>query len=236
MNDKASAQPSDPIPDHLRRSFLFAGWRPEALQALARCCRVRSCARGEILFFEKSPCDHLHLLLSGRVQMYRHTEDGREVGLTLVAPGGLVGCAALFLGHAYPASARVVTRRAELLQIEGRRFQALLAEQPTLAGRMIAALAERLMAVTTHLERLSGESSLQRLAGWLLDQPSRPGPRGRRRIQLESSKKAIAESLGMTPETFSRCLRRLAGRRLVAIEARTIDILDPTQLEQILSD
>lgn len=216
----------------LGRHFLFQHWGESQLRHLARFARVRQYRRGEMLFQETDPCAHLLILRAGQVQVFRNTLDGREIALNTIGPGGLVGCAALFVGRAYPASARVVSPKAEVIAIEGDPFLRLLEEEPALARRMIAALAERLTAVASRLESLGSETSPQRVAKWLLEQPSRGQADGRRTVRIEGSKKAVAEGLGMTPETFSRCLRQFSDRGWIEVTGKEIAILNAENLAE----
>jgi CRP-like cAMP-binding protein len=105
----------------------------------------------------------------------------------------------------------------------------MLKRNPELAFRLIGALAGRLAELAGRIESRSGESALQRLAGFLLDQPCRMSSEGSQLVRLPGNKKTCAAELGMTPETFSRCLSRLAeagaihmGRGEIAILAAEV--------------
>ena len=214
----------------LRSHFLFRDWPPELLGRLAGISRVEAHGKGDLLFLEEGRCDHLHALVEGRVQLFRNLADGREMTLNVVAGGGLVGCAALFLEHRFPASARVISPQATLISVAGEPFLRMMDEDRAIARSMIAALAQRLTVVAARVESLTGETSLSRLVNWLLDQPSREAAGQGRCLHLESSKKALARSLGMTPETLSRHLGGLRARGVIAVENREITILDPAAL------
>ena len=103
----------------LKNSFLFRGWPEEELARLGAASHLRAAARGDVLFERGDPCVSLAMLLEGQVQMFRLGDDGLETVLHAIHAPGLVGCAALFLGRAFPASSRVVSASAEFLQIEG---------------------------------------------------------------------------------------------------------------------
>lgn len=223
-----------PLLARLREVFFFRQWPEADLEALVPYVRLERRRRNDILFLQGDSCRWLYVLLSGEVQMFVDHEDGRSVTLHVLYPGALVACAALFLGKAYPASARVMTGEGELLGIEGEAFLALLAQRPDLSQKMIASLAMRIGELAERLESQSAESAEQRLAQWLLDQPSHAVSGGIRAIRIAGSKKSVAAGLGMTPETFSRSLRKLASAGAIGVEGKTIRILNAGCLEDVV--
>lgn len=210
--------------------FLFRGWDPADLGIVVGLAKLSRFEKGETLFMQDDECRRLYVLVSGRVQMYRTTMDGRDVTLHTVAPGALVACAALFLDRTFPASAKVVSSEAELISIDGKAFLDLLDERPDLSRRMVGALSMRLTELANLIESREGSDAQSRLGEWILEQPSRRRPDGAREIRLHETKKSIAASLGMTPETFSRRLRRLSDECIIAVEGDVIVIRDANAL------
>lgn len=209
---------------------LFRGWNAADLTRVAAMSRIVRLRRGSTLFLEGAACDALYLLTDGRVQLYRITADGREVALHEVGKGAVVACAALFLGRSFPANGRVVTPDAELVLVSGNTFLDLLAQRPDLSRCMIASLAMRLSELADRLEQQSTQPARQRLVSWLLDQPSMRGADGSRTVRIEGTKRDLAASLGMTPETFSRMLAQLAANGAITTRGRTITIVNQQRL------
>lgn len=228
--EKSDAHDPAAVIKRLAQHPLFRGWDAADLARVAAMSRVVQPRRGATLFFEGASCDALFLLMEGRVQLYRITPDGREVALHEVGKGAVVACAALFLERSFPANGRVVSPDAELVLVSGAIFLDLLAQRPDLSRRMIAALAMRLSELADRLEQQGTKPARQRLAAWLLDQPSAPGAGGAREVRVDGTKRDLAASLGMTPETFSRMLAQLAAEGAIATRGRTIRILDQKRL------
>lgn len=231
--------PRDAAIQRLKPLFLFKQWSDDDVAAVTRFARIVHRPKGDVLFHQGETCEYLYVLLSGKVQMFRVLPDGREVTLHVLSPGALVACVALFLDKSFPASARVVSRGAELAFLQGGPFLKLLAERPDLSRKIIGALASRITDLADRIESRTAESAAVRLAGWLLDQPSRPGESGGARdhadrvIRIEGSKKSVAASLGMTPETFSRSLRALAEQGVLTVSNKEIILLDTRKLQEI---
>lgn len=227
MRDSA---PTEDLLPQLRELFFFRQWSPEDLAQLAAHVRLVRKRKEQILFLQNEECKWLYVLLRGQVQMFVDSEDGREITLHMLRPQALVACAALFLGKAYPASARSVSSDTELLAIEGDAFLKLLSERPDLSKKMIASLASRISELAARLESHTSENADQRLAQWLLDQPTSKNENGERIIRLTGSKKALSADLGMVPETFSRALAKLSRGGALRVEGKVIVVLDARQL------
>jgi len=220
----------------LKQIFLFRPWPAQDLAALAPRVRFLQKRKDDLLFLQSEPCQWLYVLARGEVQMFVQNEDGREITLHVLHPGALVACAALFLGKAYPASARVISAEAELVAIEGEAFLKMLAERPDLSQKMIAALASRIGELAARLESHTSESAEQRVAEWLLDQPSSLRADGGREIHLKGTKKAAAAELGMTPETFSRSLKKLFDLGAIQVSGKSIWLVDVGVLEEVVGE
>lgn len=72
---------------------LFDGVSEEDARALLDCveARVVTAERGEAVFLEGSPAEHVGVLLEGAVQVQRHDFDGNRIVRAAVRPGELFG-------------------------------------------------------------------------------------------------------------------------------------------------
>lgn len=212
----------------LRSVFLFQQWSDEDLREVAAIAAIRDFTHNHILFHHGTPCRQFYVVLHGEVQLSRLSPDGRETVIHAVGPGEMLACAALFLDRAYPASARVVSGDARLLVLDGARFLEILSRRSDLAFQVIAALSMRISSLAGRIESRAHESAEQRVVSWLLGQAGNG-----HRVSIRSTKKALAEELGMTPETLSRLLAKFRRNGIVEINRREIDILSLADLKQL---
>jgi CRP/FNR family transcriptional regulator len=215
------------IEQALREVFLFKQWSDDDLREVATIAAIRDFDRNGTVFHHATPCRHLYVIMHGRIQLSRLTPDGRETVIHVLGPGELLACAALFLDRGYPATARVISPDARLLVLNGAAFLEKLSARSDLSFRVIAALSTRISKLTGRIESRATESAGQRVASWLLGQPEGG------RIVLKSTKKVLAEELGMTPETLSRVLAKLRQQGVIEVKRREIDILSPAKLKQL---
>lgn len=220
--------PSGNLERILSRLFLFQGWSPADIREIASLSEIKQYQRNDFVFQHGDRCTRLYVVLEGRVQLTRICPDGREVVINAFGPGELLAGAALFLHHTYPASAQVTTNTLILLTIDGTEFLDRLRRRPDLSFRLIGALAARIAALVGRIESQFSESAPHRVGAWLLRQQAAAGTN---RVLLSSTKKAVAEELGMTPETFSRTLSKFRTEGAIETTGREIVILDAEALE-----
>lgn len=212
----------------LRSVFLFQQWSEPDLDEVEAISSIRGFPRDDILFHHGTPCGHFYVVLDGRVQLSRLSAEGRETVIHVIGSGELLACAALFLDRAYPATARVVSADTRLLVLDGARFLEILERRSDLAFRVIAALSMRISNLAGRIESRANESAEQRLASWLLREAGET-----RLVRIPSTKKALAEDLGMTPETLSRLLAKFRREGILKVDRREIEIVSSALLEEL---
>jgi CRP/FNR family transcriptional regulator len=119
-----------------------------------------------------------------------------------------------------------------LVQKEG--ILALLRRQPELALRMLGSMSSHLRLLVGQLEDLTLKDVETRLANWLLKQC--PDPQGQPpvKIELTTTKRLLAAELGTVSETFSRTLARFREQKLLAVKGKTVTVLSPRGLSELL--
>lgn len=190
----------------VRRLPLFAGVKEDQLRHLLAGAVVRRYERNAVLFIEGEPASRFFIVLDGWIRLFRETVDGQDSTIGVFGPGESVAEAAMLDGGSYPVSCGVVAR-ARLLTIPAESFLDHLRRNPELALNLLAAMYRHLRRLVRQVEQLTNQSSVQRLADFLL----RLCPSGEQRAEfdLPLDKALVAARLGMQPETLSRSLARL---------------------------
>jgi CRP/FNR family transcriptional regulator len=89
---------------------------------------------------------------------------------------------------------------------------------------MLAVLSRRLRDFTVQIENLSLKEVPGRLATYLVYLMKEQ--QNDRQVTLIISKGQLASLLGTIPETLSRIFSKMSAQGLIAVDGRTIDILD----------
>ncbi|MDR1044580.1 MAG: Crp/Fnr family transcriptional regulator [Candidatus Adiutrix sp.] len=215
------------LAESIGRAAFFSGLEPELIEQLASIAAAKSYQAGEVVFNEGDPGLGFHLLVEGRVKIYKSSPDGKEQLLHLFGPGEPFGEVAIFLGRGYPAQAQALSDcRTAFFPREA--LRRLISQNPDLAFGLMAVLAQRLTRFAGLLETITLKEVPARLAAFLLDLAG-TGPAA----ELGVSKSQLASLLGATPETISRAFGRLKSAGLISEEKTAIKITDRRRLRQV---
>ena len=126
----------------LAASPLLSALSPRLQEELLAAAEERRLPAQEWLFREGEPGDRLYLVRAGRLRVVSE-RDGRAHVLRLLGPGAVLGELAVLTGAPRSASVQAV-RDAELVEIDGERFQDLLQHSPELGAGLATALAAQI--------------------------------------------------------------------------------------------
>jgi CRP/FNR family transcriptional regulator, anaerobic regulatory protein len=185
------------------------------------------CAQGD------AACD-VFQVRRGVLKVYKMTPDGRRQIVGFLGEGDFLG----LLGEdEYSCSAEAVTD-AIVGRLPGARLERLVERSPGL-GRTLLGLARREIALAREQMLLLGRMSpLERLASFLLRLSRAAEERGENggRLSLPMSRLDIADHLGLTIETVSRCFTRLRKAGVIALpQATEVVVRDGGRLAELAS-
>ena len=217
----------------LRGCQLFAGLPPDDLHNIAAITLVKSLCKGEYLFHEGDPSRGFYIVQRGAINIHRVNAAGKEQVIHIFRAGESFAEATLATEAGYPADARAV-ESSQVLLIQKAGFLALLRRQPDLALRMLGSMSLHLRVLVGQLEDLTLKDVETRLANWLVKRC--PEPDGQRpvSIELNMTKRVLAAELGTVSETFSRTLAKFREQKLVIVKGKTLTVLSPARLSELL--
>jgi CRP/FNR family transcriptional regulator, dissimilatory nitrate respiration regulator len=192
--------------------------------------RLRLFAAGQTLFLQGDPARSLHVVVHGRVKVFKSSPQGRAQTLMIMGPGDPVGEVAALSGESFPATAETL-ETTETFQIPRDAFVELVRSQPEVALRLLAALSARLRAFASLIEDLSLKGVTERLAAYLLSLCPETGTA--HTLELDISKGELASAVGTVPETLSRAFQQLTRAGTVETKGRRVVIKDRALLERV---
>lgn len=209
---------------------LFADLTAEEQAEVAALARPIRRHRGESIHRPGEAVSHLLVVHRGRVRISHVAPNGHEQLIRVLEPGDSVGEASFVTGSRPEDHATALTD-VELCSFDHRDLGALVSRYPDIALRMLRTVTKRLETTERMLADVTSSDVEARLAGYLLDLPTRRG-RGDDglEVRLPLAKKDVASLLGTTPETLSRKLAAFAEQGLITISGRTITVLDAEEL------
>jgi len=208
---------------------LFAGLPAEQMKILARCAHEKNIRAGQVIFTDTQESRGLHLVVWGRVKIFKSTPEGREQTIFVFGPGEPF-CLTALTDQLSPAGAMAM-EDTRILLFPAEVLESVARKEPSLLFNMLLALSRRLKESIDLIESLSLKEIPQRLAAFLVNSLDQQGQDNR--IDLRFSHRELAKIIGATPETLSRVLKRMGEDGILRLEGRAIVVLSRPGLNLI---
>jgi CRP/FNR family cyclic AMP-dependent transcriptional regulator len=207
------------------------GARPGSVDRLAESTHTRRLARGQILFVEGEPAEHLYVVASGRIKVVVTSPRGESLVLRILGAGETLGELAVLDGGPRSAGAEALDA-VELAAIPAPAVLAFLRSEPEAAlgiARDLAATVRRLTGSAADLVFLDLP---RRVAKLLLDAATPPAVI----VDLRRSQGELAAQLGATRQSVNRALGLLHQRGWVHTDpSGSLRIVDRAALDRYAS-
>lgn len=185
---------------------------------------------GEHVFREGDRFDAIAAVRAGTVKTYVIDRNGHEHVLGFHLPGEVIGLDAIDSDR-YPCNA-VALDTVMLCRFSFAQMELLATRVPGLQRQLFRLMSRDIGRAAL----LAGDFTAdQRMAAFLVGFSRRLAARGfsPHRFQLTMARTDIANYLRLAPETVSRVLRRFQQDRLVAVDRRELQLLDPATLQTL---
>ncbi len=203
----------------------FFGKTDEELFGLLKeISHIVTIGKKETLFLEDDEGECMYYLISGSVKLFKTSEEGKEAVIKFVAPGEVFAEILLYLKNRYPVTSMAI-EPSKLLAINAQKLFRLIQKRPELAMMLIGRLAFRSQYLVRMVENLTIASVSERLLNYLRLMETKSNNNS---IELPVPKGELALLLGITPETFSRLLKKLSSEGVIKVDGRKITIINPT--------
>jgi CRP-like cAMP-binding protein len=215
---------------------LFAGFGATELADVARVTQHRRLQAGDVLFHKGDDGSDMYVIASGRLKAFATSADGDDVVFRYMGPGEVIGELGAFVGGKRTANVSAVAP-CELLMIQKRELNPLLKRNPTIAIRLLEALAARLVKLSEALEDNNFRPVSQRLAKCLLALAQRWGersPRGAVRIDLQLHQGDLGDLVGATRESVNHLIRQWRDGHILEMRDGVITIHDLAALQRLV--
>ncbi|MDE4910321.1 cyclic nucleotide-binding domain-containing protein [Methylobacterium sp. 092160098-2] len=184
---------------------------------------------GTILFAQGEVPTFQIVVLSGSVQLFGRSRDGREVLIEVVRAPDLLIPAAVVTASPYLMQGRA-PEPTRFLLIPADAFRDAVERNPHLAKAVLETLAEQFRRMVRQTKNLKLRSAAERVGCHILVLSERQGTPDRAILPYE--KHMIASELGMTRESFSRALKALT-KIGIGVAGQEIVIRDRARLTAV---
>lgn len=218
--------------DFIQRAPLFSELGREEATKLLSGATIRRVPRNTLLFSQGDPADRFFVLLEGKIKLFTAMENGDQGVVEIVNPVRTFAEAAMFASARFPLSAEVI-ETARLAQVNAEPFLKRMAEDSTLAFKMLGVMSRWHRRLLRQISELKLKSPGQRLGSFILSLTE--SVEGSAVVHLPFDKTLIASHVGMKPESLSRAMARLREIGVVC-ERREVTIHDIGALQRFCGE
>ncbi len=203
----------------------------EQLEAMVR--KSKPIAKGAVLFRAGDPLDSLYVVRCGSMRAHLHTECGDEQIVGFFLPGELLGFDALGT-HRHTCTVRALELSSVCILPYGE-LNEICSHVPALQESLMRLIGQEITAEQELLLSINRRQAIGRVAAFLLALSHRYARLhySPKEFRLTMSRFEMGNYLGLTIETVSRAVSRLQQEGLIAVDRRSIRILNLDGLQGI---
>ena len=192
-------------------------------RALSEKAQQRRYGSGEILFYAGERPHSFIFLLEGTLRLYKSDPKGNEYTLHRFTPITPIAEMATIEQHPFPATARFESD-GSVLFIDYHVMKTAIERDASLAFSLMGSLSQKIKQLEKLIETHLVLDATARVAKLIVEHPE----------TFESLKKnRIASQLNMTPETFSRALKKLKKLGLIEASDTAFTILNDSGMRAL---
>lgn len=215
---------------HLRKIPLLAELSELEMARVKSDIRFRQYTKREVVLHKGGSGDGLLFLLGGQLQVVDITEDGRAIGLRMLAPGDFFGEIALINNTTRSASVVAMSDAVVAFLPAGTALH-LFSHAPSVANQMLRYLAQKIQRDSEFRSLLSINNTSRRIYTYLLLM-QKSAPDGGALDNLPTHQD-IANMINTSRETVTRALLALAQQGIVRKDAHRLVIQDLEALQKL---
>jgi CRP/FNR family transcriptional regulator len=218
----------------LDTSDYFAGLSVPAKIALQLVLSYKTFGRRETLYAEGGKAEHLYILISGEVKVYKSLSGGRQQIHKLVSiPGDLIGGEDLFLDTHHSTAESLDVVAVGCLAKEP--LHRIMETHGEVRGTLLRSMARNLNSYVRHISNLGQKKAVERVASYLvfLFQTHRAHHQRSGLLMQSLTRVELADMLGIKRRALIYSLKTLESRKLISLARGGVVIHDMPALARI---
>ncbi len=194
--------------------YLFRHLSEDQLRKLQTISFIKDFRRGELLFYEGEEPKYLYILVEGAIRVYKTDFKGNEITLHYFHPINMIAEVANFEDFPYPATAEFETD-GKVVAIDFDRFKNEFLKDPEVSFNVIKSLAYKIKILNDIIVQNMMMDAVSRVAKFIDEHED---------LFKELKHNKIASLLNITPETFSRILKKFKDQDIIQKKGKDIYI------------
>jgi CRP/FNR family transcriptional regulator, nitrogen oxide reductase regulator len=189
----------------LHKTELFRELGTAAAEDVTQSAMLKRTRVGARLLKQGDRPDHLFCVLDGRFKMTTVSKEGAEKTLRFMEAGDLIGCAAVFKGFPYPATATATTNSV-VAAWSGKQFKDLMRRHPQIAANALTLVGARAEEMLERVREVTTETAERRVAKALIRLLAKSRGDAAANSRIMVSGQELAELSDTTLFTVSRAI------------------------------
>jgi CRP/FNR family transcriptional regulator len=215
----------------VRALSLCSALEPDELEAMDKLARHVSFEKHQTLFSQGEAAESVYNVTAGSVRLFKLLPDGRRQVVGFALPGDFLG---LSMSERNGFSAETLSATSAC-QFPRAPFSDLLDAKPHLLRRLHDMASHELSLAQDQMVILGRRTAEEKIASLLVGLRKRWAriDGSTVRAPLPMSRQDIGDYLGLTVETVSRMMTKLAREKAIVITPDGVRLLDPARLESL---
>ncbi|ADG82817.1 Crp/Fnr family transcriptional regulator [Thermincola potens] len=212
---------------------LFQALDEEDKIQVMRLARPRSFNKGEIIFSEGDPADTIYLIKSGRVLLYKMSEDGKEIALDILQEDDIFGENTIFEDIRHTMNARAL--KDTFVCTCSRNDLPNLLKNPMIALKIIKFLGDKLNNYTEQVAAMAFRDVKGRVLNTMVRLAKNYGvmtPKGIR-IDIVLNHQDLANLVNASRVMVTNIVNELKREGIIEVNQRLYYLLDQKLIEEV---
>jgi CRP-like cAMP-binding protein len=219
----------------MEKSILFSDISGADRRAAFADARVKEFARGQLLYLEGDPVQHIPMLATGLVKITRLGVNGTEVILRLSSPGDVLGVTELFATGRHCSTAHAF-RSCKVVIWNASSFRGMVKRHPVLQQNMVRILFAQLEELEDRFYDVATGKVAERIGRQLTRLVGQIGREVDGTLVVYVSREELAQMTGTTLFTVSRQLSLWEAKGIVRAGREAVAICDLATLSTMFED
>lgn len=214
--------------------FLSHSFSKKSLNLLEQNMVLMKCKKENYVFYEGSPVNGIFFVLSGKVKILKSGINGKQQIIRLAKPGDILGYRGLGGNNIYPVGAETI-EDSQVYFLETKIFFEILRNDPEFSIRLVLFYAEELKVIESRLRDQAQMTAREKVADSLLIIFNAYGLDEDHFLNVQLSRKDIANIAGTNNEQVSRFLSEFEKEKIIELVDKKIKIGSLSGLKKMIA-
>lgn len=218
---------------YLKRLELFSGLSEEQISSIEKNSNMIVCEKKNTFLTPEDLYDKVFVVKSGKVSLYRETEDGKKFIFGILGKNEIFG--SLFSYKSDTDEYAELEKGTVLCVMDKSFFERIIEKNPSFSVKITKLFGLKIYEMEVLLQEIAFKPVISRVAYILLNLAQKFGVKDKHgiRINIKLTHEEIASMIGATRESTTKSLNELKKLGIIQVEKKKIVITDVEKLKSV---